>query len=135
MLEDMAGALNGAPRDVQTTLSADLHLMSQAITRALDRLDDGAVPIIDPTLVYDLNLLADIARAAIDELQAIAAPDATASMATTIARIHALTDAAAARLVEVNLVIDGWTERGRNAVVEIEEDGGAVVVRSTDRLI
>ncbi len=32
-------------------------------------------------------------------------------------------------------MIDGWTERGRNAMVEIEEDAGTVVVRSTDRLI
>ena len=88
------------------------------------------MPIIDPTLVYDLNLLADIARAATDELQAIGAPDDRALDADRVARIDALTDAAAARLVEVNLVIDGWTERGRNAVVELEEDGGAVVVRS-----
>ena len=135
VLEDMAAALNGAPRDVQTTLSADLHLMSQAITRALDRLDDRAVPIIDPTLVYDLNFLADIARAATDELQAISAQDDRALDAAHVERIDALTDAAAARLVEVNLVIDGWTERGRNAVVELDEEGGAVVVRSTDRLV
>jgi hypothetical protein len=135
VLEDMAAALNGAPRDVQTALSADLHLMSQAITRALDRLDDRAVPIIDPTLVYDLNFLADIARAATDELQAIGAQDDRALDAAHVERIDALTDAAAARLVEVNLVIDGWTERGRNAVVELDEQGGAVVVRSTDRLV
>ncbi len=77
VLEDMAGALNDAPRDVQTTLSADLHLMSQGISRALNRLDDGEVPIIDPALVYDLNLLADLARAAIDELQAIEGPEDT----------------------------------------------------------
>ena len=134
-LEQMADALNAAPRDVQTTISADLHLMSQAVTRALGRIENGAVPIADPTLVYDLNFLADIATAATRELEASAVEDAGGLAADRIARIEALADAAAARLVEVNLVIDGWTERGRNAVVELAEDGGEVVIRTTDRLI
>ena len=32
-------------------------------------------------------------------------------------------------------MIDGWTERSRNAVVELAEEDGALVLRSTDRLV
>ncbi len=134
-LEDMANALNGAPRQVQTTISADLHLTGQAIARALDRLEGGRVPIADPTLVYDLNLLADITHAATDELHAIAAEPGAALDPERAERIDRLTEAAADRLAEVNLVIDGWKERSRNAVVELQDDGGVLVVRSTDRLV
>jgi hypothetical protein len=52
-----------------------------------------------------------------------------------VARIERLVDAASERLVEINLVIDGWTERSRNAVVDLQEDGGVLVVRSTDRVV
>ncbi len=134
-LEDMANALNGAPRQVQTTISTDLHLTGQAIARALDRLEGDRVPIADPTLVYDLNLLADIAHAATDELHAIAAEPGAALDPERTRRIDRLTETAAARLAEVNLVIDGWSERNRNAVVEIRDDGGVLVIRSTDRLV
>ncbi len=134
-LEDMATALNGAPRQVQTTISADLHLTAQAITRALDRLEGDHVPIADPTLVYDLNLLTDVAHAATDELHAIAAGPEADLDPERARRIERLTEAAAARLAEINLVIDGWNERSRNAVVELQDDGGALVIRSTDRLV
>jgi hypothetical protein len=73
-LDEMAVALNAAPQDTQTAISADLHLMSQAITRALGRLEHGPVPIVDPTLVYDLNLLTDVVMATTAELQS-ADPD------------------------------------------------------------
>ncbi len=134
-LEDMANALSGAPRQVQTTISTDLHLTSQAITRTLDRLEGDRVPIGDPTLVYDLNLLADIAHAATDELHAITAEPEAALDPERAQRIDRLTEAAANRLAEVNLVIDGWNERSRNAVVELQDDGGVLVIRSTDRLV
>ena len=134
-LDQMAEALNAAPLEVQTAVGADLHLMSQAVMRALGRLESGAVPIVDPTLVYDLNLLADIAQAATDELQEAEREDRATLTPARVERIDALTDAASFRLVEVNLVIDGWTERGRNAVVELTEVGGELVVRSTDRLV
>ena len=134
-LDDTAEALNDSPVEVQTAISADLHLMSQAIARALGRLEGGAVPIVDPTLVYDLNFLADIAQAATSELQAAASAEGATLAADRIERIDALTDAAATRLVEVNLVVEGWTERGRNAVVELTEVDGELVVRSTDRLV
>jgi hypothetical protein len=134
-LEDMADALNGAPRQVQTTISADLHLMSQAIARALDRLEGDGTPIADPTLVYDLNLLADIAHAARDELQALAADPGAALDPERAQRIDRLTEAAAGRLAEVNLVIDSWNERGRNEVVDVQDEGGVLVIRSTDRSI
>jgi hypothetical protein len=133
-LEDMADAINGAPRQTQTAISADLHLTAQAIARALDRLD-GGVPIADPTLVYDLNLLADIAEAATAELHAIARRPGTGLDPERARGIDRLTEAAAARLAEVNLVIDSWNERSRNAVIEVEDDGGALLVRSTDRLL
>jgi hypothetical protein len=134
-LDEMAEALNAAPIEVQTAVGADLHLMSQGVVRALGRLETGAVPIVDPTLVYDLNLLADIAEAATGELQAAASAKGATLAADRTERLDALTDAASSRLVEVNLVIDGWTERGRNAVVELTEVGGELVLRSTDRLI
>ncbi len=134
-LEDMANALDGAPRQVQTTIGADLHLMGQAIARALDRLEGDAASVADPSLVYDLNFLADIAHAATDELHAVAAKPTTALDPDRARRIDRLTEAAAARLTEINLVLDGWSERSRNAVVELEDDGGVLVVRSTDRLI
>ncbi len=127
-LEDLAAALNDAPRQVQTTISADLHLTSQATARALDRLEGEGVPIADPTLAYDLNLLADIARAATDELHVIAA-DPAAFDPERARGIDRLTETAAARLAEVNLVIDGWSERGRNAMVELQADDGALVIR------
>ena len=133
-LERMASALNAAPQRVQVAIGADLHLMGRAVTHTLNRLESDVVPIVDPSLVYDLNLLADIAQAATEELQAIgrtnAAPDPD-----RVARTDRLVDAASERLVEINLVIDGWTERSRNAVVELQEDGGVLVVRSTDRLV
>lgn len=132
-LDEMAVALNAAPQDTQTAISADLHLMSQAITRALGRLEHGPVPIVDPTLVYDLNLLTDVVMATTAELQS-ADPDGGLA-ADRAESIDALADAAAARVVEINLVIDGWTERARNAVVELAEVDGELVVRSTDRLI
>jgi len=134
-LEDMANALNGAPRQIQITISADLHLMSQAIARALDRLEGDRAPIADPTLVYDLNLLADIAHAARDELHAAAADPGAALDPERARRIDRLTEAAAGRLAEVNLVIDGWNERNRNEVVDVQDEGGVLVIRSTDRLI
>jgi hypothetical protein len=134
-LEDMAGALNAAPQRVQITTGPDLHLMSGTMARAVDRLESDAVPVADPSLVYDLNLLADIARAATEELRATVKGSAAAFDPARAQRIDRLTEAASARLVEVNLVIDGWTERSRNAVVQLAEEGGALVLRSTDRLV
>jgi Bacterial SH3 domain len=134
-LERMASALNAAPRRVQVAIGADLHLTSRAVIRTLNRLDSDVVPIVDPSLVYDLNLLADIARAATGELNAIGTTDAVAPDPERVARTDRLVDAASERLVEINLVIDGWTERSRNAVVELQEDDGVLVVRSTDRLV
>ncbi len=134
-LDDMANALSGAPHEVQTTIGADLHLMGQAIARALDRLEGGAASIADPSLVYDLNFLADVAHAATDELHAITAKPDTDLDPDRARRIDRLTEAAAARLTEINLVLDGWSERSRNAMVELQDDGGVLVVRSTDRLI
>jgi hypothetical protein len=133
-LERMASALSAAPRRVQVAIGADLHLMTQAVVRTLGRLEGDLVPIVDPPLVYDLNLLTDIARAATEELHAIGTTDA-APDPERVARIERLVDAASERLVEINLVIDGWTERSRNAVVELQEDGGVLVVRSTDRVV
>ena len=134
-LEDMTNALHGAPRQVQTTIGADLHLMGQAIARALDRLEGEGAAIADPTLVYDLNFLADVAHAATDELHAIAARPGLGLDPDRAQRVARLTDAAAARLTEINLVLDGWSERSRNTLVELEDDGGVLVVRSIDKLI
>jgi hypothetical protein len=134
-LERLASALNTAPRRVQVAIGADLHLVSRAITRTLNRLESDVVPIVDPSLVYDLNLLADIAKAATEELHALGAKDAAELDPERVARTDRLVDAANARLVEIDLVIDGWTERSRNAVVELQEDGGVLVVRSIDRLV
>jgi Bacterial SH3 domain len=134
-LDQMAEALDAAPAEVRTTVSADLLLMSQAIAGALDRLEGGPVPIVDPTLVYDLNLLADIAQAATSELRAAARESGASVPAERIETVGALADAAAARLLEVDLVIDGWAERGRGAVVELTEVDGELVLRTTDRLI
>ena len=134
-LEDMTNALNGAPRGVQTTIGADLHLMGQAMARALDRLEHDAAAVADPTLVYDLNFLADVTHAATDELHAIAARPGIGLDQDRAQRIARLTDAAAARLTEINLVLDGWSERSRNALVDLRNDDGVLVVRSTDKLI
>jgi hypothetical protein len=134
-LEDMANALNGAPRRVQTTIGTDLHLMSQAIARALDRLENEGAPVADPTLVYDLNLLADIAHAARDELHAIDTDSAATVDPERARRVDRLTEAAAGRLAEVNLVIDSWDERSRNELIDVRDDGGVLVIRSTDRRI
>jgi Bacterial SH3 domain len=134
-LEDMTNALNGAPRQVQTTIGTDLHLMRQAIARALDRLEGEGAAVADPTLVYDLNFLADVAHAATDELHAIAARPGLGLDPERAQRVARLTDAAAARLNEINLVLDGWSERSRNALIKLEDDGGVLVVRSTDKLI
>ena len=94
-----------------------------------------ACPIPDPTLVYDLNFLADIAHAATDELHAIAAEPGAGPDPERGQRIDRLTEAAAARLAEINLVVDGWNERSRDAVVEVPDDDGVLVIRSTDRLV
>ncbi len=134
-LEEMTDAVNGAPRQVQTTVGADLHLTGQAIARTLDELEPDAVPIPDPTLVYDLNLLADIARAATDELRAIALEPGAGPDPERGQRIDRLTEAAAARLAEIDLVVDGWNERSRDAVVEVQDDNGVLLIRSTDRLV
>lgn len=134
-LEDMAGALNALPARAQIMVSADLHLMSQAITRALDRLEGQPVPILDPTLVYDLNLLADIARAATRELRLIGQQGIGALDGARAARIDRLADAVQSRLIEIELVIASWTERNRNAVVEIQYQDGAIVVRSVDKFV
>ena len=135
-LGDMAGALDGAPLKVQTTIGADLHLMSQAIARSLDRLEGDGTPVADPTLAYDLDFLADVTHAATDELRAIAAEPGLALDPGQGERIDRLTETAAERVAEINLVIDGWNERARNAVVEVRpDDGGVLVVRSIDKLI
>ena len=134
-LAEMADALKGAPRQVQTTVGADLHLTDQAIARALNGLDHDGVPIPDPTLVYDLNLLTDIVHAATGELHAIALEPAAGPDPERGQRIDRLTEAAAARVAEVNLVVDGWKEHSRDAIVEVQDDDGVLLIRSTDRLI
>jgi hypothetical protein len=134
-LQDLADALNGAPRLIQTGVSADLHLTGQAIARVLDRLDGDGPPIPDPTLVYDLNLLADIAHAATGELRAIADEPGAGLEPERARRIDRLTEAAASRLAEVNLVIDSANERSRNAVIDVQDQGGVLLIRSTDRLV
>jgi hypothetical protein len=132
-LADMADALNGAPR--QITVSTDLHLTGEAIARTLNRLDGAGGPIPDPSLVYDLDFLADVAHAATDELHAIAAGSGVAPDPERGQRIDRLTEAAAARLAEINLVADSWNQRNRDALIEVRDDDGVLVIRSTDRRV
>jgi hypothetical protein len=131
--DDMVRALNAAPEHVQTISGPAVQLMARGISRALARLQSAPAPMIDPSLVYDLAFLSDVARAVTDALTVNPSQISNQSGRDREPRVERLAAAAAERLAKINLTIDRWIERNRDAVIEVQADAGAIRVRSIDR--
>jgi hypothetical protein len=131
--DDMVRALNAAPEYVQTISGPAVQVMARGISRALARLQSAPAPMIDPSLVYDLAFLSDVARAVTDALTVGPSQISSQSGRDREPRIERLAAAAAERLAKINLAIDRWIERNRNAVIDVQADAGAIRVTSIDR--
>ncbi len=131
--DDMVRALNAAPEYVQTISGPAVQVMARGISRTLARLQSAPAPMIDSSLVYDLAFLSDVARAVTDALTVSPSQISNQSGRDREPHIERLAAAAAERLAKINLAIDRWIERNRDAVIDVQADAGAIRVTSIDR--
>lgn len=135
-VRDAVGLMDAAaaqlPPEVQQAMAAELRLLGRSIDWTLNRVEDQAVPLVERAVLHDLNFVADAVASISDELRQI--DDAPVEPAVR-GRIDELSSAASARLERINAMTDRWMERTRTAVVELDAEAGAIVVKQIDRTV
>ena len=135
-VRDAVGLMDAAaaqlPAEAQQAMAAELQLLGRSIDWTLNRVEDQAVPLVERAVLHDLNFVADAVASVSDELRQI---DGAPVEQAVRARIDELSSAISARLERISAMTDRWMERTRTAMVELDAEAGAIVVKQIDRAV
>lgn len=128
----LSSRLDEMPRQIQLEFGTEAHLLVESAYAALAAVERQPAAVISHELLHGLAMLADIENSVTAELGRFAGRGSAERQEAQLARLFGAADE---QLSRIGRELDAWSERARQAVLELDDASGSIVIRSIDRTV